>query len=1009
MAYISEEKKLEILAKATLEKILTQYHDLSKNKGVNRIADCPICGTEKKLEYNPKKDIVKCFKCGAKGAKTPVSYLMTYQGKSYKEALEELAKLELIDLPDRPPIKEARTSLDKNSFCAKMLSESGLTINDITSEVFINETTTKDIATYQAGTVDESFEIVAGDDVIIRYFDLDGKPIHFYRKSKSGHVVGRRKEFYRVRYQNPSLHPDKNGDPVKYRSPYGSGSHIYIPKAIRRKYKVSAQIETLYIQEGEKKADKATKHGLISVGVMGIHNIAYNQSLPKEFELIIKRCQVKNVVFVLDSDWQDLSSKIDSKHAADQRPKSFYAAVNNFQKHFYAFSNIDIYLNIFFAHVKPNPEKDKGIDDLLTNSLRGKEKKLKDLCEKAIIEPAGDATWVQFHNITTANPYKLMEFWGLQNKDAFVTKHKEALLAVPEFKFGKMKWRFDKNGQIELAQPLLDHEQYWNVDEKTNAKGQVTNTTYSFNHKRCYDFLQSRGYGRLEQPNNNYMWIRMEDSTIRQVEVHQIRDFVINFTKQLNMENVENMLYRGGPKYFGPDSMGNLNYVNPVFHTAAKGLQFLYFKDSYWKITKEDIEVNKLKNLEGAVWKDQIKDFAPKKTNLMLNNIHQVNDDDIKDDQDLKLFKGEWTFEFSDEGMNCHFLQFLLNTSIFDRKPGQQLEDLSLANKLEASRHFLSKVTAMGYMLHRYRDSGLLKAVIGMDGKMSEVGTSNGRSGKSLIGEAIRKLIPTAYIGGKKKDLTDDRFKWEEVDERTQNVFIDDVRPNFDFEAVFPEITGDFQIEGKGIKRYTLAREVSPKIYITTNHALRGEGGSFRDRQILLGFSDHYNDKHKPIDDFKTLFFDEWDHYQWNLFYNMAAMCLHLYFKYGLIDAPTEKLEKRRLRQEIGEAFLDWAEEYFNNAYNLRNRKLEKSTMFNEESIQSGKGYLVKFPREKLYTNINRFKKKLRQYCQFQGWEFNPSKKGGDIKSAGKEYIEIYPPDDVYNRLNTQKSLEFAD
>ena len=159
-------------------------------------------------------------------------------------------------------------------------------------------------------------------------------------------------------------------------------------------------------------------------------------------------------------------------------------------------------------------------------------------------------------------------------------------------------------------------------------------------------------------------------------------------------------------------------------------------------------------------------------------------------------------------------------------------------------------------------------------------------------------------------------------------VFIDDIRVNFDFEALFPEITGDFQIEGKGIKRYTLHRSVSPKLLMSTNHAIKGEGSSFKDRQILLGFSDFYSDEHKPIDDFGVLFFDEWDVNQWNLFYNMAAMALHIYFKYGLINAPTEKLEKRRLRQEIGEVFLDWAEEYFSREANLRNVHLEKNEMY---------------------------------------------------------------------------------
>lgn len=1007
MAYISEEKKLEILEKATLERTLSQYHSQWRKRGKDLKDDCPICKKKDKLSYSPTKEVVKCFSCDI-GARKPVSYLTKFQGRSYKEALEELAKLEMVDLPERKPVAPPKR-IEKTSFCAKVLRESGLTQEDITTEVVMDQQTKREVATYQAGTVDERFEIIPGDDMIIHYYDLEGKPMYFYRKDRSNNAVGKRREFYRVRYQNPALHKDKNGNPVKYRSPFGSGSKIYINKVIRRKYQAASIIETLYIQEGEKKADKATKHGLISVGVMGIHNIASNKTLPKEFELIIKRCQVKNVVFAVDADWQDLSSKIDSKHAADQRPTSFFTAVRNFRHHFYAFANNDIHLNIYFAHVSENTEKDKGVDDLLTNSLRGKEGELKDLCEKAIIDPKGDAKWMKFHNITNMSDYKLREFWGLQDKDAFVAKYHDELKELPQFKFRGMKWRINEMGLLELAQPLLDHERFWNKLEKVNSKGDVTSCSYSFNHKRCYSFLSGRGFGRLAQPNNNFMWIQREESIVREVQVYQIRDYVINFTKELNMEEVENMLYRGGPKYFGPDSMGNLEFMDPKFHKSDKGLQYLYFQKNYWKITKDGIEEGELGDLNGDVWQDQLKDFTPSKLPLLLNEVHQINDEDIRNDESLAPFKGEWSIDFSDDGFNCHFLQFLVNTSNFNREGKRSLDKLTIYEKFETTRHLLSKLTTIGYMLHRYRDSGVLKAVICMDIKMSEVGVSNGRTGKSLLGEAMRKIIPTVYIGGKKKDLTDDRFKWEEVDERTELVFIDDLRVNFDFEALFPEITGDFQVEGKGIKKYTLHRSVAPKILISTNHAIKGEGSSFRDRQILLGFSDYYNDHHKPVDDFGKLFFDEWDRDQWNLFYNMAAMCLHLYFKHGLIEAPTEKLEKRRLRQDIGEVFLDWAEEFFSRPGNLRNKDLLKSDMYNGNNPICGESFIMKYPGERKYTHVTKFKRKLKSYCKYMNWEFNPSKNGGDIKKGGAEYIEIYPLDEEYDAIVREHKRKLAE
>jgi len=1008
MTYISPTKKQEILDAVSLHQILESYHSLSKKKGAQIVIDCPKCGKKDKLEYNRAKEVVKCFSCDI-GVKTAANYLQKFQNKTFPEALQELAKLGLIDLTEKKQTNTSRRA--KKSYCDKMLQDSGLTIDDITDKnIVVDGNTKKETRLYQPGTVDQAFEIIRGDDVIIHYYDLDGHPMYYYKLNKQGNTVGAKKPFYRVRYQSPELHRDKHDKPVKYRSPYGSGSKIYINKFIREKYRAGSKIHTLYIQEGEKKADKASKHGMPSVGIMGIHNIAYNKRLPAEFELIIRKCQVENVVFVVDADWRDLSTKIDSKHSADNRPKSFFTAIKNFRNHFNSFANQDIYLKIFWAYVKDNPEKDKGVDDLLANSLRGKEDTLSDLCKDAMNTPEGDATWLQFENITTTSDYKLLEHWGLQNIDAFVNKYKDTLENYPEFKFGSTKWKIDPKAEkgYALAQPLLDHERYWTKNDKKNNDGEVVKSTYTFNNKRCYNFLQARGYNLLEQPDNTYIWIQTDGNIVKEVKPHNIRNFIIDFTKKaIANEEVENMLYRGSSRYFGPDSLSHLEYTKLELLESKKGLEYMFFNDSFWKITADGIEEGELKNVSGQVWQERLKDFSPKKTDLLLSEIHQINEADIKANPELSEFLGQWTLDFSEEGKQCGFLQFLFNTSNFyAKKEGKKsvFKELSIGQTFETTKHLLSKITAIGYLLHNYRDSSVLKAVVAMDGTMTEVGSSNGRSGKSLIGEALRHALPLVFVNGKNKNFMEDKYKWEEVNERTQIVFIDDVLTNFNLEGLFTEITGDFQIEGKGDKKYTLPRHLAPKLYITTNHALRGEGGSFRDRQFLLGFSNWYNEGHQPKDDFKSLFFDEWDTKQWNLYFNFLAMCSHLYFKHGLITAPTEKLEKRKLRQDVGEVFIDWADEYFTNTNNL-NTEVPKMRMFNESSIENGDGFLKKFPTQSKYVNIRKFKQKIKKYCELnEHFEYNAIANGEDIKRNGTEYISLTVPDALYNKLANDES-----
>ncbi len=374
----------------------------------------------------------------------------------------------------------------------------------------------------------------------------------------------------------------------------------------------------------------------------------------------------------------------------------------------------------------------------------------------------------------------------------------------------------------------------------------------------------------------------------------------------------------------------------------------------------------------------------------------------------------------SDAGRACHFLQFLINTSNFTwRKEKRDLpvvssldgvnaSDVITVDELEENKgHLVSKLCAIGYMLMSAKDRNVSRAVVAMDGKQSEVGSSNGRSGKSLIGEMLRQVQPSVYINGKVKDLDSDQFLWNDVDIKTKIVFIDDVRTNFNFEYLFANITGDWSVNYKGGGRATFPFNKSPKIYLTTNHALNGEGSSFRDRQWKIAFSDFYNDNHKPLDDFGMLFFDEWDFEQWNLLWNLLAECVQLYLTFGVVQAPMERIAQREIRQFISETFLLWADEYFSDITKLNVQIPRKEISDN---------FFDANPEQKKYTTQTAFKKKLKKYCEYKGYIFNKhlfdeitglplkyDKDGNPIvddKSAGTEYFLIGVDD---NKIEEQK------
>ncbi len=1006
MKKITKQDKERILSasEGRLFDVISKNVKLDK-RGASFHGVCPLC--QKDFEFSPSKNIFKCFHCDFAG-NSPVNWY-TKQGKTYPEALQLLADdfnihLDVETLRATSPNKKNATAdtpiptrpagKDK-SYCARMLADSGLTYDDVQAKIFRsdeNHTTTVG-RVFRPGTLNSLNQIIDGDDAIIEYYDLEGAPV-MYEQILRGKATGKMKEYFRVRWQFPDEHLDKNGKSFKYKSPTGSGSFIYIPQRIREIYKSGQKIHRLFIQEGEKKAEKACKHGIPSVAISGIHNLGRNGRLHEDLVRLIVACEVKELVLLFDSDWNDISKNIGLNDFADQRPRSFFTAAKNFKEYAIQLRNSrSIYLEIFIGNVLPG--EDKGVDDLLSNTLRGNEDALKNDIDYLINERDLKGEYIQLHKITTISDAKLLELWSLQSANDFALRHKAILKELPEFRIGKYRWRFTEKGEIESAQPIEEDEKYWQETVKEDRHG-FARTEYNFRYERCFRFLQNRGFFRYLREDGSYEYIRVEHPFITTLERHEdIRDFIKDFTREIANEEVLEMLHRGGPQFLGPEKLSNLQYYKPGLEDPRRDKQLFYFKNKFWEITADNIAEQEYSHITHQLW---------------VNQKHNM--DAVRSERLVKvksLGEGKFDYKLSDAGRACHFLQFLINTSNFTwRKEKRDLpvvssldgvnaSDVITVDELEENKgHLVSKLCAIGYMLMSAKDRNVSRAVVAMDGKQSEVGSSNGRSGKSLIGEMLRQVQPSVYINGKVKDLDSDQFLWNDVDIKTKIVFIDDVRTNFNFEYLFANITGDWSVNYKGGGRATFPFNKSPKIYLTTNHALNGEGSSFRDRQWKIAFSDFYNDNHKPLDDFGMLFFDEWDFEQWNLLWNLLAECVQLYLTFGVVQAPMERIAQREIRQFISETFLLWADEYFSDITKLNVQIPRKEISDN---------FFDANPEQKKYTTQTAFKKKLKKYCEYKGYIFNKhlfdeitglplkyDKDGNPIvddKSGGTEYFYI--------------------
>ena len=991
--YIDSSTQQEILQRATLEEALTKY--CTTARGRNKYV-CPMCG--KTMEYSPAKKVVKCFHCDW-GTTSAAQLLMDTTKCTFPEALERLAADFGIVIPEKKyPAKKPKAAAKAEAWYKQQLAASALTPADVRAWCFDGDTRAT-FSPFRQGTVGADGQPSdQGDDMLILYLDLDGHQLQYSPTLKNGRA-GEPRDYFRVRWQIPESHTLRDGTVCKYKSPAGSGVQLYIPERLREAYRTREKLEALYFTEGEKKAEAVSKYVGPAFGLAGINClVGRDKQLPEAIVRVMEACQVQRVYFIMDSDWADLSRNLGTESDVRQRPQAFFSAARNFAAWFKTLRNRQIFADCYLVLGKGD---EKGVDDLLAGSLREHpDRYLEAIAQgtNAAIE-GGHTDWFDLYNITTMPEARLAELWHLGNIDDFVDHHRDVLSKLDEFRAWSNHWRIDDDGNLVLAQPLSEDEKFWEEVKQTDRHGNER-TDYRFNYARAYTFLERRGHWRMANDIGTFDYVTVRDHRLRIVDPVVFKDFVLDFARCINNEAVLNMLFRASSNYLGPASLSNMQYYNPQFVKPDRDSQVLFFKTKYWRVSADGIEENDIANIPFDYWQRDLKDYDAHRLPQRMISVSHTDEG--------------FHIDFGADARDCDFLQFLLLTSWFDwqkqldadRRPKDGCSGLPPE---EAYLHLLSKMTAIGYLLHQYHNPAVAKAVIAMDETISSVGESQGRSGKSLIGLALEQMQPTVTIPAKNLDFANDRFLWEEVDSSTRLVILDDIAINFDFEQMFPLITTSMTVNRKGVGRFTLEGHRKPKFYITTNHTVNGNNGSTRDRQFKLAFSNYFDDEYKPERQFGCQFFSEyWDERQWNLFYNLMAECLLLYFEVqrgqwgvsqsGLIAAPCENIERRQMRQQMTETFYRWANDWFrideDDPHNT-----EGGARFDEPEVTRAELYVSYREsctrREQNFITPQKFWQRLELWCRYHGFCLNPHTprdahgRPGHDKRGGTEYVTI--------------------
>ncbi len=947
---------------ARLEDIIGTHVELRRS-GTSKVGPCPKCDGKKSFNFAPAKQLVKCFKCDT-SAKDGVGFLTNFLDYDFLDALKQLADRYSIDIPS-----DSSSENDQMSFRDQQLQASGISL---TSDRYVS------------GSVTDGFERVEGDDMILIYLDLDGEAITFDRRKK-------KQPYFRVRFRNPAHHPDKKtGKPTRYKSPYGSQSQLWIPDVIISDLGQSAELDTLVICEGEKKATKLCQVGIKAVGISGIHNFDPGK-MTLVFERLIRVCRIKNVVFLLDNDWDRIS--IHKHQSVDARPRSFASAVSKFRDYFYGYTNEDIYLSIYFGYHPSSVHK--GIDDYLSRKLQGKEKDLLASLTHAIDARDGISKHVQLHKITQMHEYKIREYWHLNNAQDFLNHHKKDLKSIDGvFKQGRIEKRWNaESKEFEIAQAVMPTEEYWRWEELRGGK-----LVSRMNHTGARNFLKSRGFYKVRILGQPMRFVKVEDKVIAEVDETDIRDYAIEFTESINKPEILEMIL-ASDRAFMNTKLKDMYAVDFTPIGREKEAQTFIFNNKIVRVTSDKIEMLPKASMGGYVWKDEVIDF---------------NIDFEKPLLEMKEVDGALVFESDDPKrlMSSQIFRFVVNTSNFYWRQEYQMVNGKCVRKKKPVKptddqnalhmqHITAKMIAIGYILHNYEDLSQTKAIICMDGIESEVGRNEGGTGKSVFATMFENIMSTFVIDANSKKLTDDSFLFDGVDERTRALVFDDCRVNIDFGFFFSKITRGIWTNPKGSKKFFAGLK---KLIFTTNHAIGGSDNSTLRRQYVVAFSDYYGQHRTPFDDFGCVLFKEWNIDQWNLLFNFFFCCVQGYLKFGFSHGiPGEAVTNRKLRQLMGDDFLEWAFDTFGNVNDPNPDHVNKriSRKYCEDDFKG------KYSRSARYVQGKYFKDRMFLFCQYAGFSYNQKgDKSHRIRSANIEYFVVA---DQHCPENPPDAFEYTD
>lgn len=440
-------------------------------------------------------------------------------------------------------------------------------------------------------------------------------------------------------------------------------------------------------------------------------------------------------------------------------------------------------------------------------------------------------------------------------------------------------------------------------------------------------FLESNGFKKYF-PNGSIKpnFVRVKSNKVVETSSDVIKDFVLNYLEENKKIDVWSYM-AGYHNVFHDNYLTMLETIELKMLKDTKDTCYIAYKNGVLEVKKDSCKLIKYIDIDFYIWENQI------------INRNFTESSNLEND----------------------YKKFISNIS--KNKP-------------------LAVECTLGYLISTYKTKMKNCAVILNDENITD--NPEGGTGKGLFVQGIQEIRRTSILDGKSFDEKKS-FPYQTVNPETQVLVFDDVKKNFDFESKFSLVTEGITLERKNKDAIKLSVEDSPKLLISTNYAIKGEGNSHDRRRHELEFAQYYNGKFTPFDEFKRQLFDDWSEEEWISFDNYMISCVQKYFNYGLIEQESQNIRTRKFIAETSFEFFEWAEDIENLPINRRNDKQE----FYEQFIKDYKDYAKWLSRKK----FNIWVKKYSTYARLKYEEGNIGGSRWFILSNGLTPSESFDAD----------------